>query len=141
MYGKILACFLTMAPLPLLVSSCTCRDAIPLFVQSQNLTDEAAQALAKAESIVNAAGDNISTEHKIKIQRAIVEAHTALQKANIAIRKAKEECESPNYPAIFKEFNAAWTIVREILPFILAKTQKMGFAGSTVDDPTVYTFQ
>jgi len=139
MYGKLLACLVTLAPMPMLASSCTCHDAIPLFAESQNLIDEAAQSLAKAESIIDMSGDVLSTEQKMKVQSAIVQAHSALQKANVAIRKAKEQCEVPNYPTIFKEFNAAWTIIREILPFVLAKSKEMGF--SSVDDPTVYSFQ
>lgn len=140
MYGKSLAILLAIAPISFLTSSCI-KDMTPIFVQSQNLIDEASEALAKAEAIIVAAGDNIPIDKKIKLQRAIIEAHSALQKANVAIRKAKDEYENPNYPAIFKEFNAAWTIIREILPFILAESNRLGISPTAVDDPIVYSLK
>ena len=138
-----------LSALAVQASGCACRDAVPILVQATNLTTEAGHALGQVEAML-ASIDKMDPVLKIKIQIAIAKAHSALQEASVALRKAREDCVSPDYPDIFREFNAAWSIIRSILPMLLAEVNRtnaradasnispIGTSAQVVKDPSVF---
>ena len=131
---------LACAALPVFSTGCTCKNAIPVMVVSQNVIIEAEVAVEQAQNIANVL-TNIDDATKQKLNSAITQALAGLQNAAIGIQQAEQSCSNPNYTELFKEFNAAWDIIRAVIPTVISVLSAKNEHFTAIKDPVAYSFR
>lgn len=123
--GILLSAIIAIASstLSLINTSCVCQK-VPQFVQAQSLITEADQALQQAKSLMDIAS-GVPANVREEFDKQYEKAHSGLQNAARGLSEATQSCSINTIPTIFQDFNAAWAIIRNLLP-IIASYSKAG---------------
>ena len=128
--------------------SCLCQKAAPHFAQAQSLISDAQLALNQAKQFMDLAKtipDKTREDFDIQLEKA----YQGLQAASQGLTEATQSCNVLNMPEVFKDFNAAWAIIRNLLPVIASYAGKekvgarIGSAPNTliVKDPICFSLK
>jgi hypothetical protein len=104
-------------------TSCVC-DKVPHFAKAQSLISDADQALHQAKSLLDLA-PGVPADIRDKFDTELQKAHSGLQKASQGLTEATQACMVTDLPGIFADFNAAWAIIRNLIP-VIASYSKAG---------------
>jgi hypothetical protein len=108
-------------------TSCVCQKAAPHFAQAQSLISDAELALTQAKQFMDLAKtipDNTREEFDVQLEKA----YKGLQAASQGLTEATQSCNVLSLPTVFQDFNAAWAIIRNLLPIVAlyASKEKVG---------------
>lgn len=104
-------------------TSCVCNQ-VPHFAKAQSLISDADQALHQAKSMLDLA-PGVPADIREKFDAELQKAHAGLQKASQGLNEATQSCMVTDLPQIFADFNAAWAIIRNLIP-VIASYSKSG---------------
>jgi hypothetical protein len=126
------------------LQSCSpCKAIEAQFPVLVTYVEEANQALSQVESAMTLAGALLPDKQREAVALALKEAHAGLQAASVGMRDGIAACQAKNVSETFQAFNAAWAVIKPLIPVILGAVgqKQVGYAGQGIKDPAVYAFK
>lgn len=128
-----------------LVMGCSCRSVMPQVVKAQNMVVDAQTTLAQTKALfAELAKQNIRLpeDKQAVLDKQIAAAEEGLRAALKVLDGAMDLCNEVDFVEAFKDFNAAWKIIRDILPFAAKVAPRFGITPvdgqPLIPDPVVF---